>query len=140
GLDTLTIVSERLVVAVPAEHPLAKRRRVALRDLGSFPIVCMPLGTGLRTVFDRACAARGIQPVIALQASAPDAIADLAARGLAAAILSESMAERHSDRLTALRIDDVDTPAQLALTWKSTHNAAVREFLGYGRKAFGTHA
>jgi len=88
-------------------------------------------------VFDRACAVRSIQPVIALEASAPDAIADLAARGLAAAILSESMAERYRDRLTAVRIDDVDTPAQLALVWRSTHNPAVREFLGYGRRAFG---
>jgi len=137
GLETLTIISERIVLAVPAGHPLAKRRRVALRDLDTCPVVCMPLGTGLRTVFDRACAVRSIQPVIALEASAPDAIADLAARGLAAAVLSESMAERYRDRLTAVRIDDVDTPAQLALVWRSTHNPAVREFLGYGRRAFG---
>jgi DNA-binding transcriptional LysR family regulator len=137
GLETLTIISERLVVAVPAGHPLAKRGRVGLRDLDTYPIVCMPLGTGLRTVFDQACAAQGRQPVIALQASAPDAIADLAERGLGAAILSESMAERYRERLTALPIDDLDTPAKLALVWKSTHNPAVREFLGYGRQAFG---
>jgi DNA-binding transcriptional LysR family regulator len=139
GLDLLTIVSERLVLAVPPGHPLAGRRRVALRDLDTHPIVCMPRGTGLRTVFDQACAARGVQPVIALQASAPDAIADLASRGLAAAILSESMAERYRDRLTALPIDDADTPAQLALVWKGTHNPAVREFLGHGRRAFAKH-
>src|SRR3954447_17585284 len=33
GLEALTIVSERLVVAVPGRHPLAKQRRVRLRDL-----------------------------------------------------------------------------------------------------------
>ncbi|HXV93253.1 MAG TPA: LysR family transcriptional regulator, partial [Pseudonocardia sp.] len=33
GLDALTIISERLVVAVPAGHPFAERRRVTLRDL-----------------------------------------------------------------------------------------------------------
>jgi DNA-binding transcriptional LysR family regulator len=77
--------------------------------------------------------------VIALAASAPDAIADLAARGLAAAILSESMVGRYRDRLTAVRIEDVDAPAQLALVWRRTHNPAVREFLRYGRRAFGKH-
>jgi len=41
------------------------------------------------------------QPAIALQASASDAIADLAARGLAVALLSDSMAARYRDRLTA---------------------------------------
>ncbi|GHI41062.1 LysR family transcriptional regulator [Streptomyces violascens] len=136
GLDALTIISERLVVAVPAGHPLAKRRRVTLRDLIAHPIVCMPPGTGLRTVFDRACAAQNLQPVIALQASAADAIADLAARGLAVAVLSDSMAARYRDRLTAHTIEDIATPALLALVWKSTHSPAVRELLVHSRRAF----
>ncbi|MCM3923208.1 LysR substrate-binding domain-containing protein, partial [Frankia sp. AiPs1] len=70
GVESLTIVSERLVAAVPPDHPLARRRRVTLRDLESYPIVCMPPGTGLRAVFDEACAAQRRRPVIALQASA----------------------------------------------------------------------
>ncbi|WP_231509522.1 LysR family transcriptional regulator [Streptosporangium roseum] len=136
GLDALTIISERLVAAVPAGHPLTEQRRVTLRDLSAYPIVCMPPGTGLRTVFDQACAAQGIQPVIALQASAADAIADLAARGLAVAVLSDSMAAHHRDRLTALTVDDVETPALLALIWKDTHSPAMRELLAHSRRAF----
>ncbi|MFB7586080.1 LysR family transcriptional regulator [Streptomyces sp. NPDC056169] len=137
GLEALTIISERLVVAVPPGHPLATQRRVTLRDLVTFPIVCMPPGTGLRTVFDQACSARGLQPAIALQASAGDAIADLAARGLGVAVLSESMAASHHDRIVARTIDDVETPALLALIWKGTHSPAVRELLVHGRRAFG---
>jgi DNA-binding transcriptional LysR family regulator len=136
GLDALTIISERLVAAVPAGHPLAKQRRVTLRDVAARPIVCMPPGTGLRTAFDRACAAQGLQPAIALQASAADAIADLAARGLGIAVLSNSMAAGYRDRLTARTIDDVETPALLSLIWKSTHNPSVRELLVHSRKAF----
>ncbi|MGV9771021.1 LysR family transcriptional regulator [Streptosporangium sp. NPDC003464] len=136
GLEAMTIISERLVAAVPDGHPLTRRRRVVLRDLAAYPIVCMPPGTGLRAVFDQACAAQSLQPVIALQASAADAIADLAARGLAVAVLSDSMAERYRDRLTALTVDDVEIPALLALIWKGTHNPAVRELLVYGRRAF----
>ena len=136
GLDALTIISERLVVAVPPGHPLAGRRRVTLRDLSSGPIACMPPGTGLRTAFDRACAARGIQPVIALQASAADAIADLASRGLAVAVLSASMAARYRDRLTARVIDDVVAPVLLALVWRPAHGPAVRELVAHSRRAF----
>lgn len=136
GLDALTLISERLVVGVPAGHPLAEQRRVTLRDVVAHPIVCMPPGTGLRTVFDHACAAQSLQPAIALQASAADAIADLAARGLAVAILSDSMAASYRDRLTARTIDDVETPALLALIWKSTHSPAVRELLVHSRQAF----
>lgn len=140
GLEALTIISERLVVAVPAGHILAKQRQVALRDVVAHPIVCMPPGTGLRTVFDRACAAQGLRPAIALQASAADAIADLAARGLGVAILSASMAAGHHGRLTYRTIDDVETPALLALIWKSTHGPAVRELLLHSRRAFASTA
>ncbi|WP_328630496.1 LysR family transcriptional regulator [Streptomyces sp. NBC_00356] len=136
GLDSLTIVDERLVVAVPAGHSLAKQRRVVLQDLMAHPIVCMPPGTGLRAVFDRACTAQGLHPTIALQASAADSIAALADRGLGVAVLSESMVADHPDGLTARTIDDVDTPALLALVWKRAHNPALRELLGHARRAF----
>ncbi|MEU5635216.1 LysR family transcriptional regulator [Streptomyces rishiriensis] len=140
GLDALTVVSERLVAAVPAGHPLAKRRRVTLRDLAAHPLVCMPPGTGLRTVFDRACAAASLRPTIALEASAADAIAALAARGLGVAVLSTSMAAAHSDRLTAHLVDDIGAPALLALIWDGTRNPAVRELLAHTRRAFGIPA
>ncbi|MFZ4234426.1 LysR family transcriptional regulator [Streptomyces murinus] len=136
GLETLTLISERLVAAVPPGHPLAAGPRVALSELVAHPVVCMPPGTGLRTVFDQACAARDLHPVIALQATAADAIADLAARDLAVAVLSESMAARYGDRLTARLIEDVETPALLALIWKGGQGPAVRELLAYSRRAF----
>lgn len=136
GLDTMTIVSERLVAAVPSAHPLAKRPQVTLRDLLAYPIACMPPGTGLRTVFDQACAAQNLQAGIALQASAADAIADLAVRGLAVAVLCDSMVTRHRDRLTACPIVDVEAPALLVLIWKCPPSPAVRESLVHSRRAF----
>jgi DNA-binding transcriptional LysR family regulator len=136
GLDALTIISERLVAAVPPDHPLAGRERVALADISSYPLVCLPEGTGIRTVFDKACQANGTRPDIALEASAPDAIADLAIRGLGVAILSESMTAKHDGRLKALTIDDIETPATLALIWKPVHSPALRELLVHTRKAF----
>ncbi|MFI7134109.1 LysR family transcriptional regulator [Nonomuraea sp. NPDC050153] len=136
GLEALTIISERLVVTVPPDHPLAELPQVGLRELEAYPIACMPPGTGLRAVFDQACAAQGRRPAIALQASAADAIADLAARGVAVGILSDSMAARHRDRLVARTISDAAEPALLALVWRTGHGPAVRELLARGRQAF----
>ena len=75
--------------------------------------------------------------MIALQASAADAIADLAARGLAVAILSESMAARYATGSPPSPSTTSTTPALLALIWKGTHNPAVRELLAHSRQAFG---
>jgi len=136
GPDALPIVSERLVAAVPLGHPLAGRARATLDEISAYPIVSLPKGTGVRAVFDQGCAAKGIRPDIALQASAPGAVADLAIRGLGVAILSESMAASHHGRLKALAIDDIEIPAVLALIWATTKSPALRELLLHSRRAF----
>jgi len=136
GVDALPIVSEPLVAAVPPGHPLAGQPRATLDDISAYPIVSMPTGTCVGTVFDQACAARGIQPDISLQASAPGAVADLAIRGLGIAILSQSMAAGHNGRLKALAIDDIETPAVLALIWTTTQSPALQELLLHSRRAF----
>jgi len=133
GFEALPLASERLVAAVPFDHPLAKRRRISLAETSADPIVSMPKGTGVRAVFDQACAHKGLHPAIALQASSPGAVADLAARGLGIAILTESMAASHADRLKALPIHDSTALAVLAFIWTTTDTPALRELLRHAR-------
>jgi DNA-binding transcriptional LysR family regulator len=128
-LESLSIISEGLVALVPAGHALAKRRKVALAEVVAHPLICLPPGTGIRTVFDRACAAQGLRPTVALQASAPDAVVDLARRGLGVAILSESMGTRPDHHLARVPLTGVTVPAVLALVWKHTSNPAVHELV-----------
>ncbi|WP_084703951.1 LysR family transcriptional regulator [Phaeacidiphilus oryzae] len=126
GLDSRVLVSEPLVAVVAPGHPLAGRKRLRLRDLTGRQLISMPEGSGLRSVFDRCCAAAGVQPAVALEASAADAIADLSARGLGVGLLSESMAPRYRDRLTALPITDATVPGLLVLVWRPAPPPAVR--------------
>jgi DNA-binding transcriptional LysR family regulator len=134
GLEGFPVIRERLVAAVPADHPLARRKRVTLADIAAHAVICMPEGTGIRTVFDRGCAARGTRPDIALQASAPSAVADLAVRGLGVAILTASMLDGHA--LRRLAITDLDEPALLAVVWRATDAPALRELVRHCRSAF----
>jgi DNA-binding transcriptional LysR family regulator len=134
----LPLLSEHLVAAVPFDHPLAKRHRISLAETTAYPIVSMPKGTGVRAVFDQACTRKGVHPDIALQASAPGAVADLAARGLGIAILTESMAANHADRLKALPLHDSTTLAVLAFIWTTTETPALRELLAHTRRILAT--
>jgi DNA-binding transcriptional LysR family regulator len=86
-------------------------------------------------VFDEACAARGVRLDIALEASAPGTAADLAARGLGVAILSESMAAAYPS-LEARVIEDIDVPALLTLVWRPAPSPAAEAFLRCCRAAF----
>ncbi|MDH6279068.1 LysR family transcriptional regulator [Prescottella agglutinans] len=134
-LASLTIVSERIVAVVPAGHPLTALPATRLSDVCVYPLICMPVGTGIRTVLDRGCAGMAVTPHIAMQASAPDAVADLAARGLGVAILSESMAASYPD-LVPVVVEDVDIAAVLALVWRPGPSPALRELLSLTRRAF----
>jgi DNA-binding transcriptional LysR family regulator len=127
GLEALVIVAEPLVAAVAPEHPLVRRGRPTLADVVAHPLICLPEGTGVRSVLDRACAARGLRAQVAMQASAPEAVADLAARGLGVAILSESMPAARAAGLQALAIADMQERAVLALVWKPRPSPALRE-------------
>lgn len=137
GLEAFTIVAERLVATAPSGHPLVQYGDACtLEQVIAHPLVCMPSGTGVRAVLDAACARSGLTPEIALVASAPDAVADLAQRGLGVGILSESMASAQGDGLHARPIADIDIASILALVWRPEPSPALRELLVHARSAF----
>jgi DNA-binding transcriptional LysR family regulator len=136
ALAALPVISEGLVAAAQKTHFLSERSRLTLTDLAGCPLICLPEGTGIRTVFDQAVSAAGVRLDVALEASAPAAVADLAARGLGVAILSETIAAAHADRLHAAVLDDVVTPALLALIWRPSPSPAAAAFLTHCRRAF----
>lgn len=136
GLDSMVIIAEGLAVCVPAQHPLASESTVSLSQVCAHRIVCLPPGTGIRAVFDDACADQGIVADIAFVASAPAAVADLAARGMGVGILSRSMAAAFTDQLIAVQISDLAIDAVLALVWSDRPSSAVRELLAGLRRRF----
>ena len=139
-LASRPVVSERLVAAVPPDHQLSERTRLTLAGLSGFPLICMPQGTGIRTVFDDSCSSANLRLEVTLEATAPDAVANLAARGLGVAILSETIAAAHAARLHAAVIADAGIPALLTLIWKPSPTPAATEFLAHCSRAFGAAA
>lgn len=139
GLDGLTLVSEGLVAVVPNGHPLNRESGASVRlaEVAEHGLVCLPAGTGIRAVLDQACAAQGLVPQIALEASAPTAVLELAARGLGIGILSETTAQSDDRAVRVVAIDGVANPAVLALVWSRTPSPAVRAFVVECRGAFG---
>lgn len=127
-LQSQVIVSESLVALVPPGTDLAGRPVVSLPELSAYPLVTLPEGTGIRAVLDEAFLAAGLIPDVALVASAPGAVVELAARGLGTAVLSESMAGAYP-QLTAVPIDGIPLPALLALVWRPQPSPALAALL-----------
>lgn len=102
-LDVHGITDEAVEAAVALDHPLARRRSLPLDVLCNHPLISLPVGTGLRTRLDTACAAAGVMPRIAFEATSPLELAELAGHGLGVAILPTSIA-RNDPRLHVLRL------------------------------------
>jgi DNA-binding transcriptional LysR family regulator len=135
-LASHVIAREGLVALTPHDSELARAEDVSVDELTAYPLVTLPEGTGIRAVFDEAFLSQGLIPNLALAASAPGAVASLAARGLGVAVLSESMASNYPE-LKALPITGVEMPALLALVWRPRVSPALGALLPHLEKAFG---
>ena len=137
-LGVLPVLTERLVAAVPPGHPLLSGRApVPLAGLARHEVVCLPAETGIRAALDASCAAAGVRLDVTLEASAPGAVADLAARGLGVAVLSESMAAARPG-LCPVPIEGPLVAASLALIWRPPPGPALRELIARCRRALTT--
>lgn len=133
GLEYELITDEALDAAVAAQHRLVRRKTLSLKQLCDFPLISLPVGTGLRSRLDDACAAAGLRPRIAFEATSPLELVDLARHGLGVAILPRSMA-RSSAGLHALRL----TPqlrGRLVWAWRPDHSSPAARLLNARARA-----
>ena len=134
GLDGVSITDEIIEAAVALDHPLRRRATVTLPELCQLPLISLPVGTGLRSRLDEACAAAGVRPRIGFEATNPQELADLARHGLGVAILPRSMA-RGDAGLHALRL----TPTlrgRLVWAWRrDSIGPAARAFCAMARRS-----
>ncbi len=134
GLDGVPITDEIIEAAVALDHPLRRRATVTLSELCELPLISLPVGTGLRSRLDEACAAAGVRPRIGFEATNPQELADLARHGLGVAILPRSMA-RGDAGLHALRL----TPTlrgRLVWAWRrDSVGPAARAFCALARRS-----
>jgi DNA-binding transcriptional LysR family regulator len=81
-------------------------------------LISLPVGTGLRACLDDACAAAGLAPRIAFEASDPGVLARLAGQGLGVAILPASVAAARADQLHALAVRP-GLRSRVELAWRA---------------------
>jgi DNA-binding transcriptional LysR family regulator len=116
GMDFAVITDEPLEAVVGVGHRLARRKALSLNELCEHPLISLPVGTGLRSRLDSACAAAGLRPRILFEATGPLELAELARHGLGVAILPRSMA-RSSAELHALRLPP-ELRGRLVWAWR----------------------
>jgi DNA-binding transcriptional LysR family regulator len=101
-VESSVLKEEELVLAVDASHPLAGRRSLRVGELEQIPLVMFKDGYDLREATLAACRRAGFEPVVAVQGLEMYGALALAAAGVAAAVVPESVV-RPSGQLRAVR-------------------------------------
>ncbi len=117
GVETAVLYEEEQVAVVPADSPL-RRRSLAVGELATHRLVTLPSGTGGRTALDAACAAAGVTPVVACEATGLEMVCLLAERGLGTGVVPASVAAAAGDRLRALPLRPPVT-SRIGLAWRT---------------------
>lgn len=123
GIGIQVVIDVPLVAVVAPGDPLVAGSSpdVPLAALRDRPLISLPRGTGVRAALDRACAAAGFRPRIAFEAAAPQALAQLAARGLGVAVVPEPPAGAAGlgEGVRSLRITGPQPRGRVALAWRT---------------------
>lgn len=114
--------------------------RITLSQLRDRALICLPRGTGLRGVFERACAEAGFEPRVEFEAAAPPLLIQLAAGGLGIAVVP-ALADDDADAagVRMVEITEPEIRGQLALVWRTDRAVApaAKVLLGQLRIALG---
>jgi DNA-binding transcriptional LysR family regulator len=124
------LVVERLLLAVPAGHRLARRARVRLADAADEPFIAMRPGYGLRAITDELARQAGLRPAIAFEGEEISTVCGLVRAGLGVAIVPPPP---QGEGLRHLPISDPAASRTVGLTWLTgrTRTPAVESFLTF---------
>lgn len=106
GLAVQPLLEEPMVLAAPADHPLARARKVALADLAeeTFVFYRRPTGPGLYDAIMAACLAAGFSPSVGQEAPRMASTLSLVASGLGVAITPASMQRMNVEGVEFVRL------------------------------------
>ena len=99
GVVSLPFRTERLVLLVPADHPLAEREQLHLRDALGYAFVCLPAERAMQRFVEELAMNLAMPLKVRVRAPSFEAIAQLVAQRAGIAMLPETMARRIEQEL-----------------------------------------
>ena len=133
-----TVLREPLVVALPATHPLAARRRLAVVALASEPWVLFPrrLAADLHDQITALCKRAGFRPRVAQEAMQMQTVVRLVGAGVGVSLVPRSVRVLHSAGVAYRPLRNGAATVEMAVAWRrDDESALLRQFLGVARMA-----
>ncbi len=136
-VSTQPVRRERLVVAVPADHPLAKRSRVRLAELEPHPFVMFhrARGFGYESTLMEICGDAGFRPSVKRKTAPMESVIGLVAAGEGIALVPSTAGRAQMPEVAFVPLQDESACMEFAFAWRTDNESALsRAFLGVARK------
>jgi len=136
-LEQMVFLEEPFVVVTAPTHPLASRRSIALSELQDVPLITLKPGAAIRILTDRALAAAGVTPRIAVETGETASARGLVAVGIGAALIPRSVTQLPGP---LIHVIDIQRPPMRvsAIVWRRGGQAsAPATFIDFARRYFG---
>lgn len=132
NLEFIPVYEQKIVVLLPRNHRLAKRKSIALLDMKEEPFILHIQESGMRTVVDQLFEKAGFSPVISCEVEEDHTMAGLVEAKLGVALVSESPQIMNAD-ITILPLESPEMRRYLYLTTVKNRalNPAAQRFKSY---------
>lgn len=124
------LFTEELVVVVAADHALARRRVLRIRDLARLPLALLAQRYCTRQLIDRAMAEAGVEPLVKVEMNSVDSILSTVRRTQLVTLLPTLAVCRRDTGLKVIPVTEPTPRRAVGLVWvKGTNQrAAARAF------------
>jgi DNA-binding transcriptional LysR family regulator len=135
---TKTTFRSRFIVALPAGHPLLRKRQVRMTDLANEEFVTLPKrqGPSFHAQIMGFCQRAGFEPAVVREASDGQAVIGLVGAGMGVAVVPESVAKLNTAGVQYRVVAGLPETAEIVLAWrKNNTNEALKKFVQIAAKA-----
>jgi DNA-binding transcriptional LysR family regulator len=136
-LRVTSVLREPTVAAVPGDHPLSRRRRVALREVAAHPLVLFPRSQapGFHDLVFSSLAATGTAPRVVQYAPETQTIIGLVAAGLGLSLVPASVARLALDGVCYRPVTSPPAAELAAISRADRESSLVAAFIAQAREA-----
>ncbi|MPR64318.1 LysR family transcriptional regulator [Ochrobactrum intermedium] len=121
GIETLPVLEEDFLVAVPAFNPLASVKSTSLARLTNESFVLFPRETS--PLFNKSiitmCENAGFSPIVSQKATQVHTVVGLVSAGMGVAIVPSTARNLQISGVAFLKIEDEPPPVTIVLAWKA---------------------
>ncbi|MGE7270427.1 LysR family transcriptional regulator [Brevibacillus panacihumi] len=116
SIETIPAINEEIFLALPPQHPLAKRKEIDLAEVADQPFILLKEGQGFRTISLRLCELAGFRPRIVFESSNIQTVQSLVSAGMGLSF---------APKMIALAPGSAEPPVYVPLTSKPSRTLVV---------------